>query len=70
MYKNLVDILKSEGYTNKFVADLLKITDKSLINKTSGITAFTLPEYEKLCELLNKYRPKWLFTEDDPTNAA
>ena len=48
MYKNLVEILKRKGITNKAYADYLGITEKTVWNKLQGKTEFTLGEALKM----------------------
>ena len=61
MYKNLTSVLKSKNITNKQLATVLGISEKSVDNKLNGRTDFTLPEYQKTCILLKEYDGDWLF---------
>ena len=56
MYKNLVEILKRKGITNKAYADYLGITEKTVWNKLQGKTEFTLGEALKTCALMPEYK--------------
>ena len=61
MYKNLAAVLKSKNITNKQLATVLGISEKSVDNKLAGRTDFTLSEYQKTCILLKEYDGNWLF---------
>lgn len=61
MYRNLTSVLKSKNITNKQLATVLGISEKSVDNKLNGRTDFTLPEYQKTCILLKEYDGDWLF---------
>lgn len=61
MYRNLTAVLKSKNITNKQLATVLGISEKSVDNKLNGRTDFTLPEYQKTCILLKEYDGNWLF---------
>ena len=60
MYKNLVEILKRKGITNKAYADYLGITEKTVWNKLQGKTEFTLGEALKTCALMPEYKMEYL----------
>lgn len=63
MYKNLEDILKFEGISKKAYSSVLGISEKSVDNKISGRTDFTLPEFQKTMLLLRKYSADFVFAE-------
>ncbi len=63
MYKNLEAVLRTKNISNKQFADILGISEKSVTNKISGRTDFTLPEFQKTCILLKEYDSNWLFEE-------
>ena len=44
MYRNLTAVLKSKNITNKQLATVLGISEKSVDNKLNGRTDFTLPD--------------------------
>lgn len=70
MFRNLQDALKENGYSLRFVAEILGISQKTVRNKISEVTDFTFPEYLKLCNLLNRYSPNWLFQSTEETDKA
>lgn len=61
MYKNLISVLRAKSISNKQLATVLGISEKSVDNKISGRTDFTLPEFQKTCILLKEYDGSWLF---------
>ncbi|MCI9641225.1 MAG: DNA-binding protein [Eubacterium sp.] len=69
MYKNLSDVLKAEGITQKEYGVLLGISEKSITNKISGVTEFTYSEFKKTMLLLKKYNADFLFAESNPKSA-
>ena len=70
MYKNLKNAISENGYSQAFVQEYLGISAKSVLNKFAGAYDFTFTEYRKLCQLLNKYSPEWLFTQDIESKSA
>lgn len=62
-YKNLENALRNEGISQKKLAEILGVSEKSVYNKISGKSEFTVPEYRKICTILPKYSREWLFTE-------
>ncbi len=65
MYKNLVEILKRKGITNKAYADYLGITEKTVWNKLQGKTEFTLGEALKTCALMSEYKMDYVFAMEE-----
>lgn len=63
MYKNLEDILKTEGISKRAYSSFLGISEKSVDNKIDGKTDFTLPEFQKTMLLLRKYSADFVFAE-------
>lgn len=61
MYKNLVEILRKKGVTNKAYAEFLGISEKTAWNKIQGRTEFTLGEAQKTCLLLLEYKMDYIF---------
>ena len=61
MYKNLISVLRAKGISNRQLAEILGISEKSVNNKLNGRTDFTLPEFQKICILLKEYDGAWLF---------
>lgn len=61
MYKNLVEILRKKGVTNKAYAEFLGISEKTAWNKIQGRTEFTLGEAQKTCLLLPEYKMDYIF---------
>lgn len=62
-YKNLENALHNEGITQRKLAEILGISEKSVFNKLKGKCPFTVPEFRKICELLPKYGKDWLIVE-------
>lgn len=62
-YKNLENALHNEGITQRKLAEILGISEKSVFNKLKGKRPFTVPEFRKICELLPKYGKDWLIVE-------
>lgn len=65
MYKNLVEILKRKGITNKAYADYLGITEKTVWNKLQGKTEFTLGEALKTCALMPECKMDYVFAMEE-----
>lgn len=65
MYKNLMEVLKRKGITNKAYADYLGITEKTVWNKLQGKTEFTLSEALKTCVLMPEYKMDYIFTAEE-----
>lgn len=63
MYHNLVHELKKKNITNKVVAELIGISEKTFYNKVSGATEFTLTEAMSINDnLLPEFKLGYLFT--------
>lgn len=45
--------IRDSGYKKSYIAERMGITIQSLNNKLEGRTAFTLPEVQKICQLLH-----------------
>ena len=69
MFKNLSDVLKAEGITQRDYGLLLGISEKSVTNKINGTTEFTYSEFRKTALLLKKYNTDFLFDECEPKSA-
>lgn len=65
MYKNLIEILRKKGITNRAYAEYLGITEKSVWNKLQGKTEFTLGEAQRTCLLLPEYKLDYIFTPEE-----
>lgn len=52
MYKNLLKILSDRKITMKAYSEFLGVSEKTIQNKVSGRTEFTLREAIKTCSLL------------------
>lgn len=70
MFKNLQNALKENNYSLKFVSNLLGVQEEIIINKINEVNDFTFTEYIKLCALLNRYSPSWLFQNDTGERSA
>lgn len=53
-YPNLENLIKIRGIKRKVIAKRLNITEKSFINKMSGITAFT---WDEVCTIQKIFFP-------------
>lgn len=63
MYNNLMHELRKKNITNKAVAELIGITEKTLFNKVNGVTEFTLTEAMAINDnLLPEFKLDYLFT--------
>lgn len=65
MYKNLIEILRKKGITNRAYAEYLGITEKSVWNKLQGKTEFTLGEAQRTCLLLPEYKLDYIFAPEE-----
>jgi len=66
MKANLRAALDKKGITNRAVCELLGISDKTLYNKISGATDFTIAEALLISKnLLPEYTMEYLFTPAD-----
>ncbi len=70
MYKNLLSVLRAKGISNKQLAEILGVSEKSVDNKINGRTDFTLPEFQKTCILLKEYDGSWLFEKSKAVTNA
>lgn len=52
MYRELLGEMVKKGITRKFIAQKLKISDKTLFNKLNGITEFTWSEIKLIRKLV------------------
>ena len=65
MYKNLKEALKAKGITIKSYADILGVSEKTIKNKLSGTTEFTLSEVSKTLNcIFPEYTMSYLFRTD------
>lgn len=48
----LKEIIKSKGLKYKYIANKMGITYMSLNKKINNITEFTVPEVDRICEIL------------------
>lgn len=63
MYHNLVHELKKKNITNKAVAELIGISEKTFFNKVNGASEFTLTEAMSINDnLLPEFKLGYLFT--------
>lgn len=68
MLNNLKSALKAKGYSYRYVAKLLGISEKSVYSKLNGQTEFVLCEIVKIKTfLLPEYNFEYLFETDDKT---
>lgn len=66
MFENLKYELRRKQITNKAVAELLGCTEKTLGNKLSGSTEFTLSEILLISEnLLPEFELRYLFKQKE-----
>lgn len=63
MALKLKGVLESKGCPMKEYANLLGISEKTLYNKLSGVTEFTIGEFQKLKTLLPEYDVLYLMDE-------
>lgn len=70
MYKNLIEILKRKGITNKTYAEILGISEKSVWSKMQGKTDFTLSEAIKTCALMPEYKMDYVFATEEQAMAS
>lgn len=71
MYKNLLAEMVRNDIDKKHLATALHLSEKSVNNKLSGITAFTVPEAKAIMKLLPAaYTFDYLFTADDEARAS
>ena len=64
MLNNLRNVLYSKGIRTKTFADYLGVSEKTAENKIKEITAFTYPEFKKVCSLLPEYNADYIFKSD------
>ena len=70
MYRNLIKILNEKKITMKAYAEFLGISEKTLQNKLSGKTEFTLAEAIKTCNVIcTEYRMDFVFEEENVMQA-
>ncbi len=71
MYKNLLAEMVRYGYDKKFLAQSLKLSDKSISNKLNGTTSFTVPEAKKIMEIIpGSHTFDYLFAVDGESKAS
>lgn len=74
MYQNLNEILFRKGVSNKKLAEMLNITEKTLWNKLNGQTEFSLREALIICSTIcPEYRMEYVFrnfADFDSTRSA
>lgn len=62
MFRNLVKEMRSKGVTYGNLAKVLGVSEKTVWNKLSGQTDFTLAEVRIICEtLFPEFRMDYLF---------
>lgn len=67
MYSNLHNALKIKGISIKKYAEFLNVTEKTVQNKISGLTEFTLSEVNKTLDyIFPEYTLNYLFKNDEP----
>ena len=59
--KNLKEALYHKNITDKAVAEMLGVTEKTLRNKMQGVTEFTWTEIQKIKLLFPEYEFTYLF---------
>ncbi|WP_050698697.1 helix-turn-helix domain-containing protein [Anaeromassilibacillus senegalensis] len=65
MFDNLRNALENKKISMKAYAAVLGVTEKTVQNKLSGQTPFTLPEVWATCfDLLPEYSWTYLFNQD------
>ena len=66
MKQNLKSALERKGISNRAVCELLSISEKSLYNKITGATDFTVSEALMIMRnLLPEYTMEYLFMSSD-----
>lgn len=66
MFKNLEKVMNLKKISNKDLAELLDVSNKTIRNKLSAKTAWTLPEIKKMGKFLfPEYKMDWLFATDE-----
>ncbi len=71
MYKNLIEILRKKGITNKAYAEFLGVTEKTVWSKLNGKSEFTLGEALKTCSVIcPEYKMDFVFKAETETEAA
>ena len=69
MFKNIyIEMAANNRMTQKQLAKLLGISEKSMTNKIYGRTEFTLSEIKKICSLFGKTL-EYLFATDQDRSA-
>ena len=71
MYKNLIEILRKKGITNKAYAEFLGVTEKTVWSKLNGKSEFTLGEALKTCSVIcPEYKMDFVFKAETEIEAA
>lgn len=65
MYPNLEAELKRKNISTRMLEMMLGLSNKSIHNKLSGSTEFTLPEVMILMELLPEFKLSYLFAKKE-----
>ena len=64
MYTNLKNLLRQNKITIKEYAEFLNISEKTAINKITGVSEFNIKEYLRTCKLLfPQYNRDFLFED-------
>ena len=64
MYPNLEQEMKKKRLTNKMMAAIIGVNEKTMYNKLHGETDFTLPEALTIWELFPEYNLPYLFEHE------
>jgi transcriptional regulator with XRE-family HTH domain len=59
--------LRRKNITNKEFADVLGVSEKTVVNKLSGQTEFTYSEIKKARTVFPEFTPEYLFDTDTST---
>ena len=65
MYPNLEIEMLRKKITNKALARIIGVSDKTIQNKMHGETEFTLPEAMTIMELFPEFNLTYLFEKSD-----
>lgn len=68
MALKLKRVLEDRGRTPKEYSALLGISEKTLYNKLSGATEFTVSEFQKIKTILPEYDVMYLMSDDGRPN--
>ena len=71
MLGNMVHELRRKNITNKTVADVINVSEKTVVNKLNGTSEFTISEAMAInINLLPEFRLSYLCTPTDDSRTA